>query len=205
MVKKKVAKKKAKPKTKAKPKKKAIKKAVKPAEATGSDPKLIAGCRLWDRATTKAKEGNYPMPALLARFKGWDSSRGVPLYSEGDYNALKCRIQGKLAELTVGSSEGHKTKIDLDKKKLQYFDWFEPRIKVMKKLFASIGMKCSMMSSPRGLNCTVTPAKLENAFKVLAMPTSMDFRWNYCKQEHYETQCEAAEQKYFDDGPRRET
>ena len=81
-----------------------------------SEPELIRACKLWDKITTKMHNGEYPMPDELDH-----NSNGRP-YTSGDYNPLRCRIDGKKAELTVGSASGHRAHVDLEKKTVNYYD-----------------------------------------------------------------------------------
>lgn len=177
-------------------KKKAIKKQkkLKPKKKKAS-PKaksevvLVAGCKIWDRATTKAFDGDYKMPSEIARF-------GKALYSSGDYGALQCRVDGKRAEVTVGSSTGHRAHIDLEKKTVDYYDFTYDRKKVMLVLFKEAKLKCVLRNG--GIHCDgLTPAKVKTLYEVLVMPTSMDYRLSSCKSANDFDQCRSAELKYF--------
>lgn len=144
-----------------------------------SDPDLIKACMLWDKITTKMHNGGYEMPEELEH-----AGTNQP-YSSGDYNPLQCRITGKQAELTVGSSTGHKAKVDLEKETLEYFDNDEDPNEAMKQLLEGAGLECE--TSDDGVKCEgVKKENVQEVFKVLAMPTSMDFRIQHCKEERRE-------------------
>lgn len=190
-----MVKKKSKPKPKIK--KKPIKKPAKPVSPKKKKLKqLISACKLWDLVTTKAHGGGYAIPIELRRYGSED------IYADGDYKQLSCRITGDKAELTVGASDGHKAKADLTKKTFDYYDnrgynnrviWtlLNQKIKGCKR--NETGVHC------KGLNSV---EKLNHAFRVMAVPTSMDFRENYCQLEHYDEQCREAEVKFFNSGPK---
>lgn len=141
-----------------------------------SDTALILACKLWDKITDKMHEGAYEIPENVDRFGG-------QAYSEGDYKPLQCRITGKQAELTVGSSSGHKAKVDLDKGTIEYFDDDDEPNQTMKELFEEDArLRCETPGD--GVKCTgVTKKNVDEVFKILAMPTSMDFRLQHCKEE----------------------
>lgn len=186
---------KSKSKSKAKAKKKTKKKLT-------TKERLIAACRIWDKATDKAMKGDYPMPHEIARFQNpYGSSKRIPLYARGDYDALECTIldDGK-AEVTVGSSEGHTTHVDLKSKTLEYYDFAATRKKVMMEIFEFIGLKC--IQSEGRVKCEgVTPRRLNNVFRVLAMPTSMDYRISHCYNRYPMNLCKERELEYFLKGP----
>lgn len=150
--------------------------ATKKGNDESSDVDLIRACKLWDKITEKMHEREFEMPDELQH-----ASNNQP-YSEGDYRPLQCKIQGKFAELTVGSSTGHKAKVDLEKKTLEYFDTDADPNQAMSDLLEEAGLECKIESD--GVKCKgVTKENVEEVFKVLAMPTSMDFRIANCKQE----------------------
>ena len=141
-----------------------------------SDTELIRACKLWDKITEKMRNREYEMPEELEH-----AGENNP-YSSGDYNEIKCQIDGKVAELTVGSSTGHKAHVDLEKKTVDYYDNDEDPNQVMNELLESTGLRCKVDSY--GLKCTgVNKENVQAVFKVLAMPTSMDFRLQHCKEE----------------------
>lgn len=138
-----------------------------------SEPELIRACKLWDKITEKMNKGEYVMPDALDH-----NANGRP-YTSGDFQPLQCRIDGQKAELTVGSASGHKAHIDLAEKKLEYYDTDELPNEVVKDLLESVGLKCRKDSD--GVKCQgLTKGNVQAAFKVLAMPTSMDFRLDHC-------------------------
>lgn len=191
-------------KTKAKPKKlkKIIKKpAKKPAPKLNKFELLRSGCKLWDRITTKAFNSEYWMPKEINRYGRYGSTKG-PLYSSGDYGALGCRITGSLAlaELTVGSSSGHKAKLDLNNHTLKYFDPRKYNNWTMWEILKPL--KCKRDET--GVQCTgiKTKAQILHVFRALAMPTSMDFRQSHCEGMTTTEKCRQAEVKYFKSGPK---
>lgn len=84
-----------------------------------SDSNLVKACKLWDKITTKMYNRKYKVP----EFTALRSSGNVNVaYDEGDYSPLNCNVTDKKAELTVGSSGGHKAHVDLEDGSLHYFD-----------------------------------------------------------------------------------
>jgi hypothetical protein len=172
-------------------------------EGQMSDPNLIKGCRLWDKITTKIYHKGYKIPKIIDRYH--DTG-----YAEGDFQALGCRIDGKKAELTVGSSVGHKAHVNLEKKTVDYYDHRSVNNRVMWLLLKSFKLQCKR--DDQGVHCKgLTPAKARGVFKAFAMPTSMDFRYSHCLGEApwaggktWDAKCRAAEVKYFNGGPRKE-
>lgn len=153
-----------------------------------SDVDLIRACKLWDKITTKMHNEEYVMPEELEH-----AGTNQP-YSSGDYKPLQCKIQGKFAELTVGSSTGHKAKVDLERKTIDYFDTDSAPNQAMNDLFEEAGLECKIDSGIDGVSCTgVTKENVSEVFKVLAMPTSMDFRIGHCKRSKVsaEDECES--------------
>lgn len=147
------------------------------AKEDSADLDLIKACKLWDKITTKANNGEYEMPEELNHY-----GRNKP-YSHGDYSPLQCRITGKVAELTVGSATGHKAKVDLARKVVEYFDNDNDPNETMKQLFEEDArLECD--KNYDGVKCTgVTKENVDNVFRILAMPTSMDFRLSNCQRE----------------------
>lgn len=139
-----------------------------------SDPALIRACKLWDKVTDKMHEGEYDLPSELDH-----NENGRP-YSSGDFTPLRCRIDGKDAQLVVGSSSGHTAHVNLEKGTVDYYDDDRIPNEIMKQLFEEEGnLKCTRSES--GVSCTgLTKEKLDDVFKVLAMPTSMDYRVQHC-------------------------
>ena len=142
-----------------------------------ADIDLVRACKLWDKITTKGRDGEYAMPDELNH-----TGENEP-YSSGDYSQLQCRITGKVAELTVGSSTGHKAKVDLERKTVEYFDNDDDPNETMKQLFEEDAkLDCTVRSD--GVKCTgVKKENVDEVFRVLAMPTSMDYRLDNCKSE----------------------
>lgn len=141
-----------------------------------SDPELIRACKLWDKITTKMNNKEYEMPDELNHV-----GENRP-YTSGDYSPLKCTIDGKTAELTVGSSVGHRVHVDLEKKELLYYDNDSQPNQVMNDLLEEAGLKCEV--EHLGVRCSgVDDENVQEVFKVLAMPTSMDYRLDNCQRE----------------------
>lgn len=179
-----------------------------------SNKKLIAACKLWDKATEKMNKKAYPMPKELDRWK--ESS-----YSSEDYPELQCRVDGDKAELTLGMSVGHKAHINLADGTLRYYDLTYSVNEIMKRIFESVegthkGRKERQLLCQHeldGISCKhVNELNVSEVFKTLAMPTSMDFRLASChssREAHQEgtspeEHCKDAEVKFFMDGPRKE-
>jgi hypothetical protein len=152
-----------------------------------SEIELIRACKLWDKITEKMNNGDYPMPEALEH-----TGSNRP-YSSGDFSPLKCRIDGQKAELTVGSAEGHRVHVDLEEKKLEYYDTDEGPNQVMKDLLEDAGLKCEVEHD--GVFCKgLKKENVQEVFKVLAMPTSMDYRLDYCRKEQADPEEECREQ-----------
>lgn len=162
-------------------------------KAPASDLELVRACKLWDKITTKAHNREYELPEELQR---WSSNQA---YSDGDYGPLQCRIDGKHAELTVGSSSGHKAKVDLEKGELEYFDDdHDPNQEMKELLEETAGLKCE--ADYRGVKCKgVKHENVQAVFRVLAMPTSMDFRLDECKTNKEEDPAEGCQESCQED------
>jgi hypothetical protein len=132
-----------------------------------ANPALVRGCRVWDRLTTKLNSEKT--------FEDRD------FYLDVDYDRLKCRIDGNHAEVTVGSSPGHKTHISLDTGKVEYYDNDGNVNAVMFKIFSDIGLDC-WLDLYGGVRCDgVRDDNVRDVFKAVVMPTSMDVRINTCE------------------------
>lgn len=144
-----------------------------------SDSNLVKACKLWDKITTKMYNRKYKVP----EFTALRSSGNVNVaYDEGDYSPLNCNVTDKKAELTVGSSSGHKAHVDLEDGSLHYFDSdTEPNLIVADMLrLRNKGLDCTVYDE--GVRCTgVNEKNVVPVFTVLAMPTSMDYRVENCK------------------------
>lgn len=161
---------------------------------------LVKGCRIWDRLTEKMNDGGYPVPALLKSYK---LSNGG--YQELDYDHLRCRITGKLAEVQVGDAEDHKTKINLAEHTLSYHDPDDPTNLGVAELFRSLGLRCNVIEN-RGVNCRgVTPAKSLMVFRALVMIPSMDRRMEECRGKGRSgAECRKLEIKWFEETAKRD-
>lgn len=144
--------------------------------------------------TTANKKDGYNIPDKIDRFHG-------SIYAAGDYDELKCRIDGNHAELTVGASTGHKAHVDLDKKILDYYDRRGKNNRIMWQLFKIYKITCKRDDT--GVHCKglTTGTKINGAFRVLAVPTSMDYRWSHCTSHYSEEECIKAEVDFFKSGP----
>lgn len=145
--------------------------------------------------------GGYPIPEELHSFKLSQDSA----YQINDYRALGCRITGKLAEVTVGDAEDHKTKIDLRRKTLDYHDPDNPTSVGVAELLRSIGLRCNILEG-RGVACKeMTPAKIMMVFRAMVMIPSMDRRMEQCRgQGNTAKECRRLELKFFEDTAKRE-
>jgi len=150
------------------------------ANQVASNPKLIEACLFWDKITE----------ALMSLEKGGkvDLSNLRPagnyIYSENDYRPLACRIDGNVAQVTVGSSPGHATHIVLEEGagRIAYYDVDKTVNEIMKGLLESeANMECTVVEG--GVDCKgLKEDKLKDLFRVLAMPTSMDLRQQFCRE-----------------------
>jgi hypothetical protein len=129
-------------------------------ETQMSDPALIEACKLWDKITDK-----------LNLFKEKPSR----LYFLWDYERLTCKIEGDKAELTVGSSPGHKIHVDLGKGKVLYYDK-DDDVSLKLKALLDERIKCNHIEG-EGLECSgLTRENVKDVFKTLSAATSMDLR-----------------------------
>ena len=148
-----------------------------------ANPDLIRGCKVWDRLTEELFD-----------------TYGTQLYARVDYEPLDCAIVDDEAEVTVGSSPGHKTHIDLKKGRVEYYDKDDSVNRVMERLFEEIaGLNCTVREE-EGVFCEgLTPDKVEDTFKVLAAPTTMDIRIERCVEwtDKSEEECMEREFKFW--------
>jgi hypothetical protein len=124
-----------------------------------SNPKLIEACKEWEKAAELFNK--------------------LELYISEDYFPLFCVIRENRAEVTVGSSPGHKTHIDLSEGTLRYYDNDMPVNEAMKQHLEDVGLKCKVETEmgQKGVSCSgVNEDNVVNAFKVLSAATSMDIR-----------------------------
>ena len=132
----------------------------------GSDERLVEACRAWDEMTRQLNE--------------------LELYSYDDYRRLEGVVYNRKAEFTVGSSPGHKTHIDLDKRELMYYDDDRDVNENVKQLLEHhADVECEVVEEGGksvGVRCTWSKEwehyyrSLERVMEVLAFATSMDFR-----------------------------
>jgi hypothetical protein len=126
---------------------------------------------VWDKLTTKLNHKKTP--------------ENRDFYLEEDYENLKCRIDGNHAEVTVGSSPGHKTHITLEPLepeggRVEYYDNDGNVNVVMHKILSDVGLDC-WLNLYSGVSCKgLRDDKVRDVFKAVAMPTSMDVRLNTC-------------------------
>jgi len=149
-----------------------------------SDPALIKGCKLWDKITEQLKR-EHPK-----------------FYAEPDYEPLKCRIDGDKAEVTVGSSPGHRTHIVLPPEgRVDYYDSDDEVNRVMRDLLADhADLSCE--TRPLGVTCKgLTKDKIDDVFRVLSMATSMDIRLRRRVQEEGRLPMESEwmEKRFFEE------
>lgn len=137
-------------------------------------------------------DGAYPIPKDL---KSFNLAPGG--YSNIDYKHLKCRITGKFAEVVVGDAPEHRTKIDLYRHSLEYFDPDDATNAGVADLMRSIGLKCRMMEE-RGVFCSgVSSRNAVMVFRALVMVPSMDRRMEYCRNRHSPSECRKLEIEFF--------
>lgn len=162
---------------------------------------LVKGCRLWDRITEKMNRGEYPMPEELKSRK----LRHGSAYQDLDYDVLACRITANVAEVRVGDADNHKTKIDISRKMLEYFDPDTEASLGVAELLRSLGLICRVHES-RGVFCTgMTPSRAVKVFKAIAMIPSMDRRMEHCRElGNTGSKCRKLELNFFEQGPKRE-
>ena len=130
----------------------------------GADERLVEMCRDWSAMTDWLNE--------------------LELYSENDYERLEGVVYDRRAEFTVGSSPGHKTHIDFDKRELMYYDEDEDVNENVKQLLEEhTGAECEVAEEDGvvyGVRCRWKKEwdehVLENVPRVLAFATSMDLR-----------------------------
>ncbi|MEM2446096.1 MAG: hypothetical protein QW734_05515 [Candidatus Bathyarchaeia archaeon] len=132
---------------------------------------LVRACRVWDRVTSELNRTRTPEDR---RF-----------YMEEDYEKLKCKIVGNKAEVTVGSSPGHKVHVTVLEEPpfgtLEYYDNDAMVNEVMYRIFTDIGLTCTM-DAYQGVKCQgVRDDNVRDVFKALALATSMDFRLELCQ------------------------
>lgn len=143
-----------------------------------SNPKLVKACQTWDTITTDLHNQEYSMPHQLEHV-----GPNRP-YSGGDYLPLKCIVMDNQAELTVGSSSGHRVHVNLRSGTLDYYDNDEKPNEVVRDLLNETDADCEIMENGEGVTCkNVSEKNVVPVFKVLAMPTSMDFRLGGCKSK----------------------
>lgn len=154
----------------------------------------MKGCKLWDKITERMNDGKFTIPKPL---RSTHLEGGA--YQTGDYNALHCRITGKLAEVRVGDAEDHVTKIDLRFHELDYHDPDDQASLGVADLLRSIGLKCRIIPS-RGVNCKgVTAKNAVMVFKALAMVPSMDRRLEHCRRlDNSASACRRFELDFFE-------
>jgi len=133
-----------------------VKKAGKCEITKDADPDAVAACATWSAAT--------------------DMLESSGLYNPGDAEALWGYVSGKHVYLRVGSSEGHRTHLDLEQGKLRYYDYDDDVNRVMKNLLSDVAhLDCQVLED--GVECRgLTKGKAAEAAATLAFATSMDFR-----------------------------
>jgi len=120
-----------------------------------ANPAAVRACAAWSVAADKLYDRN--------------------LYSGQDAAYLWGYVVGDRVYLRVGSSEGHRTVVDLKQGTLDYYDTDEEVNEAMKRLLEKIGLSCAKRSD--GVTCRgVNPSNAHRAAQILAFATSMDFR-----------------------------
>lgn len=131
---------------------------------------LVRACLVWDRLTDKLNKTKTPEDRNF--------------YLAEDFQRLQCRIEGNRAEVTVGSSPGHKVHIKIEEQPpfgtIHYHDVDNDVNEVMYKIFTDIGLNCELKRHV-GVFCEgVRDDNVREVFKALAMATSMDIRISNC-------------------------
>jgi len=130
--------------------------------ATNPNPLLAEACLEWERTA--------------------DEFYDRDLYSDRDYSNLEAKIIRNKADFTVGSAEGHRTHVDLEKKVLEYYDTDTSVRRVMKMILEDVsGVSCKDNPDEFVLVCDLSGAgdeQVKEAIKMLAAATSADFRLN---------------------------
>lgn len=106
-----------------------------------------------------------------------DENREEDLYINEDYSALKGWVVGRKVYLRVGSSEGHRTYVDFESGKLDYYDTDVEVNKVIKEMLTEAGLSCKYLPNKEGVECTgVDEGKIKPIAAALSLATSMDIR-----------------------------
>jgi len=122
----------------------------------GADPAAARACAMWSAVLEHASR--------------------LGIYEREDYESTWGYAVGGSVYLRVGSAEGHRTHLDLERGKLRYYDYDDYVNRAMKRLLeGEAGLRCRLLDD--GVECTgLTPENAERAAAVLAFATSMDFR-----------------------------
>ena len=113
--------------------------------------------------------------ACIAWSETTDRLNGKGLYVYDDYFKLNCFAIGSKMECRVGFFGGHRTHLDFEKGRIEYYDEDRDVCDAMKMLWKKVGLECE--DTPFGVTCSgLDEEKYEPAMKVLAAATSMDLR-----------------------------
>jgi len=116
----------------------------------------VTACKLWSRATVELE--------------------AMRLYEEEDAGALGAYTVDAKVFMRVGSSPGHRTLVDLERGRVEYYDTDADVNKIVHQLLTEQGLRCEMIPD-RGVFCGgLTRDRLPHAMAILAAATSMDFR-----------------------------
>ncbi|MCS7387084.1 MAG: hypothetical protein NDF55_10245 [archaeon GB-1867-005] len=122
--------------------------------------RAVEFCKLWDKYSKMFDEKGLYWPEDAPEL------RGV---------AVNSRV-----ELKVGSAKGHRTHVDLEKGKLQYFDNDRPVNDIVESLLEKQGLKCRRMYEEgleTGIECEGPIwERRDKVAKTIALATSMDLR-----------------------------
>jgi len=137
--------------------------------------RILGAVRKIGRCDITANASRAAVKACAAWSAAADKLYDRGLYSGQDADYLWGYVVGDKVYLRVGSSEGHRTVIDLKSGTLDYYDTDEEVNEAMKRLLEKVGLSCEKRSD--GVTCRgVNPSNAHRAAEVLAFATSMDFR-----------------------------
>ena len=128
--------------------------------APSATPEARLLCRMWDLATEVLAENQ--------------------MYHPEDVRALLGYAVGDKVYLAVGSAEGHRTEVDLEKGTLNYYDEDRKVNELVAERLARAGLACEIHDF--GVTCSGVkkdPRQLAEIAAVLAEATSADFRITY--------------------------
>jgi len=137
--------------------------------------KFLGAVRRIGRCDITEKASNVAVKACATWSATADVLMSRGLYSEEDIPALWGYATGNKVYLRVGSAPGHRTVIDLEEGKVEYYDTDDEVNEAVKRLLEKIGLSCERYVDR--VTCTgVNQSNAEAVAKILAFSTSMDIR-----------------------------